>query len=222
MSPCSLALVLIMCRHKNYAALKYYFVILDDKYIVYFFRMATLDERLKDDDYRHWVKAVLCLQYTKDGLVSLADRTSQILHNAVLAQMRGSGNPSANGICTPARIDLKKKTVICCSNCNAFLAETKKHCTGTLNLNNSDVTNLHDQPWQLAKLFMNPGQDVTNTVPGQTDLSGILNFLDHCRQANILNTPNIKAVSYSFILVKCLVNEKTATRKRHNPYYILH
>ena len=179
--------------------------------------MATLDERLKDDDYRHWVKSVLCLQYTKDGLVPLADRTGQNLHNTVLAQMRKSGNPSANGICTPARIDLKKKTVICCSNCNAFLVETKKYCTGTLNLNNSDVTNLHDQPWQLAKLFMNPGQDVTNTVPGQTDLIGILNFLDHCTQANmaIKNTRNIKAVSYSIILVKCLVNEKAATRKRH-------
>ena len=137
--------------------------------------MATLDERLKDDDYRHWVKAVLCLQYTKDGLISFASKKSQGLHNVVLDQMRRSGN----------------------IECNAFLVEAQKYCSRTLNLKNVDKTDLHNQPWQLAKLFMNPGQDVTNTIPGQTDLSGILNFLDHCTlaKAAIQNTANIIAVS---------------------------
>lgn len=167
--------------------------------------MATLDERLKDDEYRHWVKAVLCLQYTKDGLLSFASKKSQDLHNAVLAQMRTSGNPSVGGVCSAARIDLKRKAIICCANCNEFLVETKRHCSGTLNLNNFDIKDLHNQPWQLAKLFMNPGQDVTNTIPGQTDLSGILNFLDHCTMAKaaILNTANIIAVSKIIHVVKC-------------------
>ena len=161
--------------------------------------MATLDERLKDDDYRHWVKAVLCLQYTKDGLISFACKKSQDLHNAVLAQMRQSGNPSADGVCSTARIDFRRKAITCCANCNAFLIEAQKYCSRTLNLNNFDITDLHNQPWQLAKLFMNPGQDVNNTIPGQTDLSGILNFLDHCALAKtaILNTAKINAVSNS-------------------------
>ena len=164
--------------------------------------MATLEERLENEDYRHWVKATLCLQYTKDGLVPFADLKSQELHSAVLKQLRKNGNPSANGICASPRIDYKMRAMFCCGNCQAFLDEASKYCTGpgvglgALVLNNSEITSLQKQHWQMAKLFMNPGQDVSNSDPYRTDISGILNFIEHCglAKAAIQNTNYVTQV----------------------------
>lgn len=170
--------------------------------------MATLDERLEDEDYRHWVKAALCLQYTKDGLVPFADQKSQELHYTVLKQLRKNNNPSVNGICASPRIDYKRRAIFCCGNCQAYLDEASRYCTGSgaglatglggLILKNSEVTNLHvqKQHWQMAKLFMNPGQDASNSDPSQTDISGILNFIDRCglAQKDIQNTNYVTQV----------------------------
>ena len=176
--------------------------------------MAALSVRLQGQDYCRWVKAGLCLTLVKEGLEAFAYDKSKELHEAVLVQLRNSGNPSASSVCSTACVCLNKSSksweVICgCSNCNAYLHELYKHRCLTLGRNrnqpfsfrqhnfyNTDIQGWPTDPWQLAKLFMNPGQKISVNNPKDTDLSGILNFIDHCVTArqDIQNTENIAKV----------------------------
>ena len=64
------------------------------------------------------------------------------------------------------------------------------------NWDNSDVQVWPKNHWEMAKVFMNPGQKKTQTTPKDTDLSGVLNFIDHCMIAKtaVVNKYNISEV----------------------------
>ena len=162
--------------------------------------MATLEKRLEDHAYKRWVKAGICLGFVKKGLEHFADQRSKLFHQNVLGQLRGRGNPSCNGVCDRATV--WKNKLSCCNNCQAFLDEIYRQNYNTFkfhqgNWDNSIVQLWPKDPWELAKVFMNPGQKASQRSPADTDLSGILNFIDHCTVArnDIIDIHNIAKVT---------------------------
>ena len=149
--------------------------------------MGGLHSREK---YKNWVKAASCLTLVKKGLEEYADAKSKQFHTAVLANVAKS-QPAGGSFCDSEIISFDKRAIakITCNHpyCLAFLQaivqegidQTKNFTIQTKNIKNCDVKLWHNVPWELAKLFMNPGQ-TSIQQPHETDLSGILNFLDHC------------------------------------------
>ena len=165
--------------------------------------MATLEGRLRDTQYRNFVKSELCLQYTRDGLVTFTDLKSQELNKKITQKLRRSGNPKVYNLCRTIAFDHQKKSVTCCRLCNDILEEAMQYRTWNLNLNlkNSDPSQLLHQHWQVAKLFMNEGQDVSCTGPNNTDISGLLNFIDYCTvpRSCVTNPDNLSKVNINAI-----------------------
>ena len=170
--------------------------------------MGNLKSRLQDPDYENWVKAGLCLIALKTGLESFAKSKSKDFHQAVLDHLAKT-NVAVAGNCMCLNSDIKftgKKSHAACQHtfCNSFLnaiihvgVDPSLPFTFKMsNLANINPQLWHCDPWELAKLFMNPGQKATQAGPAETDLSGVINFLDHCTVARtgILNTQNITEV----------------------------
>ena len=148
--------------------------------------MSSLQTRLQDPGYINWVKAGLCLIHTKEGLEDFADNESNELHRNILAHPLPNTGHSPCGTCIS-----KTKLKATCGDayCQSFVTAVIQEgidphhniTIGKPNLANTDAGQWNSQPWELAKLFMNPGQLPTQTQTSQTDLSGIINFLSHCR-----------------------------------------
>ena len=151
--------------------------------------MSSLKARLRNPDYINWVKAGLCLIHTKSGLHDCADTASQSLHQSILNNII----PALASAPQPVYgISIRRQNLITtCTNpyCQGFLAAvinngidpTHTFTVRPSNLSNCDVGQWHSRHWQIAKLFMNQGQLPTQVNPSETDLSGIVNFLSHCK-----------------------------------------
>ena len=170
--------------------------------------MTTLEGRLRNPEYRNWVKSALCLQYTRDGLETFSSLKSLELNQTVIRQLCQSGNQSVYNLCPTIAFDHKRKSVTCCTpgctDCKDILKvvmQYRKTSNLNLNLKNSDPSQLLHQHWQVAKLFMNVGQDVFSTGPNNTDISGLINFIDHCTvpKSYVTNQNNLKKVSMNVI-----------------------
>ena len=168
--------------------------------------MSTLDDRLNDPGYKNWIKAIICLGFLKTGTEPFADQRSKLFHQHVMNVL--GGNPSAKQLCNGSNIYFdkrKRKWVIsCCNKCQQYIdvIETQKSPGFTFrqtNWNNSDMQLWPNEPWEMAKTYMNSGQKRVHKTPKDTDISGILNFLDHCLMARngISNSQYISQVSYS-------------------------
>ena len=152
--------------------------------------MSTLKARLNDPDYQNWVKAGICLLYTKDGLEDFVDSTTQQLHQNVIANLkRHVGAQTGQAVCG---IKFHRQQLVNTCNdryCQVFLnAVTQEGLDPTHpftlrpgNLGNSNTSLWHSHPYELSKLFMNAGQPATQSGPAETDLSGLINFMEHCR-----------------------------------------
>lgn len=164
--------------------------------------MATIKTSFQNPEYVNWIKAVLSLACLKKGLERFADERSKELHQTVLNSLK------VQQMCINCTISVKKKNCYFTScghpSCDNLLDAIVKagidpNQTFTFqrhNLKNSNVQYWHDTHWEVAKLFMNAGQTPTQTGPGETDLSAIINFIDFCQVARkyISNTQNIKNV----------------------------
>ena len=151
--------------------------------------MSSLQTRLKDPDYINWVKAGLCLIHTKSGIEEFADAVSQSLHQSILNNIVPTFASAAQPICG-VNIARHKLTAICAHPyCQNFIKEVinigfdPNHAftVNRWNLDNCDTAQWHSHHWQVAKLFMNRGQEPTHVDPRETDMSGIINFLSHCK-----------------------------------------
>ena len=174
--------------------------------------MATLKERLQNPDYKAWIKTSICLGFTKVGLEVFAAENSKTFHKNVLDQLRIKGNPNSSQVCSQATVRSGRAT--CCSNCQDFIDEIDRQNMKSFrfrqeNWDNSNMQLWPNYPWEMAKVFMNRGQKPIQRSPGDTDLSGILNFLDHCIVAKnkITHNGNIskvckKKVSLSFFFLQ--------------------
>ena len=169
--------------------------------------MTTLEVRLRDPDYRNWVKSALCLQYTRDGLETFSGLKSLELNQKIIQQLRHNGNPSVYNLCPTIGFNLRRKLITCCRNCNDILAEVMKYRPWRLDLNlkNADPTKLLHQHWQCSKMFMNTGQDVSSSGPKETDISALLNFVDHCTvPRGFVNNPDLlKQVVANVLTLYC-------------------
>ena len=174
--------------------------------------MTTLQARLNDPEYGYWVKAGICLQYTKEGLEDFVTNTCLQFHANVLANLTSSA--ITNPVHPVCGVKIKRQRLVtvcqdpyCQGFLNAVIQEgldpnhvfTIRHG----NLANSDVSLWHSHPYELAKLFMNQGQAAAQTGPAQTDLNGLMNFIDHCKipSSQISSRRLIKEVSFIKSLV---------------------
>ena len=179
--------------------------------------MSTLKNRLNDPEYQNWVKAGICLLYTKDGLEDFVDNTTQRLHQNVIGNLtRQLGAQTGQAVCG---VTIRRQQLVNTCNdryCQVFLNAviqegldpthpfTLKHG----NLGNSDVSLWHSHPYELSKLFMNAGQQSTQSRPAETDLSGLVNFMEHCHvpSSQITSLHLLKEVSTLIekLLMLCL------------------
>ena len=161
--------------------------------------MATLEERLQDPLYKNWVKVSVCLGFVKTGLEQFANHCSNQFHQAVISQLQSTGNPSWSNVCNQAKV--YKGKINCCGDCQYYVDEIDRQNKKSFkfkqgNWDNSDVQMWPKDHWEMAKVFMNPGQKKTQRTPNDTDLSGVLNFIDHCMIAKkaVVNEYNISKV----------------------------
>ena len=181
--------------------------------------MASLKERLKDNEYKLWIKDGLCLGITKKGLEKFADERSKKTHAFVKTEVEkqavvttSDGDIIAtNKICDNAKVVTDKKSgwsLGCCKkDCDIYVKEILKLCKQQApgqsrfklelsNWGNSEVQLWPSEPWEMVKVYMNKGQKAFQKNAKDTDLSGLLNFIDHCSVpwVDIHNKDNIAKV----------------------------
>lgn len=169
--------------------------------------MSTLQLRLGNQEYNNWIKAGLCLALTKEGLEDFANEKSREFHQTVVDNIQKANIPTAGcSMCNTGKITFPGKIKIDCSHpyCQEFMKQidqvgvdpNKGFKIGKANLCNSNVQLWHSDPWELAKLFMNPGQQPAQKSANDTDISGIINFISHCQIANnaIANPASVEKV----------------------------
>ena len=183
--------------------------------------MASLQERLKDNEYKLWIKDGLCLNLTKKGIETFANERSKKTHTFVKSAVEKQAvnttsdgvQVAMNNICGNAKIVAVKKSgwsLGCCTDCDIYVKEILKLCKqqgpgqprfkpDMSNWVNSDVQKWPTEHWEIAKVYMNKGQKAFQKTPTDTDLSGLLNFIDHCNVpwVDIQNKDNIKKVGQS-------------------------
>ena len=181
--------------------------------------MSSLQTRLQDPDYINWVKAGLCLIHTKSGLEDFADTASKLLHQSILANVVPPMSTTAQPICG-VNI-LRQKLIPICSDpyCQNFIKEVinigfdPNHAftVNRWNLGNCDTAQWHSHHWQVAKLFMNRGQLPTQSMASQTDMSGVLNFISHCKvpRQKMGNILLVDEVGLTFTMLPCIAYVST-------------
>lgn len=166
-------------------------------------KMSSPPDLMNDPEFDNYIKYNVCLYITKKGLERFAEERSIGLHNHIQQQFQGS--IAAGRTCPGATVKWHGRWIIsCCNKCQLYVDVVVKEKTNHFNFSKSNWENSYPQywqqePWELAKVYMNPGQPRTPTYPAtpkDTDLSGILNFMDHCNFAyrDIYQPQNIKKV----------------------------
>ena len=169
--------------------------------------MASLKERLNDNEYKLWIKAGLCLNYTKEGIGRFTDDRCKKTHAFVKTAVEKRAivkNPDGdikamNKICDNAKIVKRgnRWSLGCCNDCDIYVKQIAKLWKPPSRIElsnwcNSEVQLWPSKPWEIAKVFMSKGQWNAK----ETDLSGLLNFIDHCHipWVDIDNKDSIKKV----------------------------
>ena len=179
--------------------------------------MSSLKVRLQDPDYINWVKAGLCLVHTKSGLEDFADAASRSLHQRILNNIIPTFASATQPVC--GAIIRRQTLITTCAHpyCQSFVTEIINNGLDPSftvrpdNLSNCNISLWHTDHWELAKLFMNRGQLPTQVRASQTDMSGILNFISHCKvpRLKIVNILLVDKVGLAFILLPCIAYVST-------------
>ena len=181
--------------------------------------MSSLQTRLQDPDYINWVKAELCLIHTKSGLEEFAEAASQSLHQSILNSIIPKFASAAQLVCGDY-IGRQKLIAICSDQyCQNFIKEVINigfdpnyaFTVNRGNLRNCDIAQWHSHHWQVVKLFMNRGQLPTQAMSSQTDMSGVLNFISHCKvpRQKMGNILLVDEVGLTFIMLPCIAYVST-------------
>ena len=155
---------------------------------------SSLQARLNDPEYKNWIKAGICLMYTKEGLEDFVDQTTQQLHQNVIGNLtKQLGAQTGQSVCgAVCGVTIRRQQLeTTCKHpyCQAFINAVKQEGLDPTqpftirhgNLGNSKTSLWHSHSYELSKLFMNGGQQQTQSGPAETDLSGLVNFIAHCR-----------------------------------------
>ena len=98
-----------------------------------------------------------------------------------LEQLKGLCSKSKSSYDKSGRLNIQCR----CDCCKDILKEIQTFCAENFelkkeNLNNSNLQTVLCEPWQMAKLFMNKGQDRKVTLTSYTDISGHMSFMLNC------------------------------------------
>ena len=155
-------------------------------------------------EYKFWVKDGLCLAYVKEGLEKFADERSKKLHDYVKSALPNNCTAFHN-VCGHAKVSFDKNrmkwTLGCCVACDAYTDELVKLQSPPFKLKQSNWKNTktqlwpHDH-WNMSKVYMNEGQKASQKNSKDTDLCGILNFIENCSipKVDIQNAQNLSKV----------------------------
>ena len=158
---------------------------------------------LNNQLYINWIKATRGLRLTVDELRNVCDSEMQAWHGQLVLQC---GNTQCSGSCSA--IDVTKKlTVPSCPTgvCPTWLAAIQLERTKPNNrliVHNADINQLPKEYWQVAKLFMNWGQDAASVLSSDTDASGIVNLIQNCKRFVSSTQQKTDAVSITLIRVQ--------------------
>ena len=141
--------------------------------------------QLNDPEYLSWLKAARALHITMEALRTFCRARMNGLHQQLLLNY---GATMCSGPCSSANIRHNRNTnnyvINCPSNvCSQWLADivAERATPRTrLTFGNCDISQWPVQPWQIAKVFMNSGQDPSSVSPNDTDALGILQLLMKC------------------------------------------
>ena len=154
--------------------------------------------RLNNPLYINWLKAVRGLVLTIDVLRGICDTEMQAWHRQLVSSSRW-GNTQCSGSCSAKDVKNLKvprcRTGVCPTWLAAIQLERRRPNTRLI-ANNADINQLPKEYWQVAKLFMNPGQDAASVLSSDTDASGIINLIQNCKRfVNIIDSTKTDAVS---------------------------
>ena len=162
---------------------------------------------LNDPEYLNWFKANRALNCVVDALRSVCVDEVNNFHTSLL---HAHGPTECNASCTCINIKepVKWKWSIYCPNnvCSNWLpdivAERATPYT-RLNLTNSTVSQWQSKPWQIAKIYMDPGKDIASVDPADTDAAGIIQLLlNFKRLRKVVDQKKVVKVNlYSFYSV---------------------
>ena len=156
-----------------------------------------------DPEYLNWIKATRALHTTMEALRSFCNAQMNHMHSLLQLSHVTHGRTRCSVPCSGSNITYGRNTnaysINCpnnvCSQWLAGIASYRATRRTRLNTDNCDVSQWPEEPWQLAKAFMNPGQDPAIVAPSDTDASGILNLLINCSFfIPLVDTKNTKAV----------------------------
>ena len=164
---------------------------------------------LNDPEYICWLKANRALHCTIEVLRHVCSAEMKKFHDSLLQTHR---NGPCNAACSHSDIktdDKRKSWSIHCPDnvCSAWLADIVKGRTKKstrLTWQNSELSQWLTEPWQLAKIYMDHGQDRKCVNSADTDAAGIVQLLLNCKQfKQVLDIKKVDAVSVyvSFIFI---------------------
>ena len=152
-------------------------------------------KRLNDPGYKNWIKVSLALIQSKEALHDFTKNVIDDLHHDIKTRV-GSG--TCDGTCNTPKCSAKEPS---CPSCVKWVKEIKAQTKGTqIFWRNVDKSKWHDDPWEMAKCWMNPQGDKASaaavTAPDKTDLSGMLNLLINCKEFNGNHIKEIKLAEH--------------------------
>ena len=145
----------------------------------------TLQDRFSDREYINRVKVDLALNCVARGLTPFCETVIRELHETLKSE---HGKTQCSAGCTAKRIckkhGIKHWSISCLDNiCNKWLdGIVPELATSQYTWRNSIVHDWPAEPWQLAKVFMGEGQDLSNIDPDQTDALGLLQLMINCKK----------------------------------------
>ena len=165
---------------------------------------GTVVGDLNDPEYVNWCKTIRALNQTIDVLRHVCLSEIKCFHDTLVQKHTASrcGKP-----CTHNDITYHRKggswSISCPSNvCSKWLPDIVKERTKKstrLTWHNSDFSQWQTQPWQLAKIYMDHGQDIACISASDTDAAGIVQLLLNCKRfTSVMDTTKVDAVSLSY------------------------
>ncbi|KAL3872339.1 hypothetical protein ACJMK2_040270 [Sinanodonta woodiana] len=155
--------------------------------------LTSAGMKVKDPEYKNWLKVGLALCYLKDGLKSFIQNEVDDMHQYLLQKLYGGSAVQAPqcSSCKSKDVKQNRNTYVwkfrspCPSHlCDIWLAELLTlHINPTYNKiywDNCDVTAWPFVPWECAKLYMPRGQPTANTGPAMSDSQALLTLMANC------------------------------------------
>ena len=165
---------------------------------------------LNDPEYLNWYKANRTLNVTIDVLRQVCLTELKSFHKSLLKKHT---NTPCSKPCTYNDIVTRGKvTIPCPSNvCPKWISDIISEKTNTktrLTWQNSEFPLWQTEPWQIAKIYMDKGQDRACIKPDGTDAAGIVQLLlNNKRFTSIMDTKKVDDVSIcSFVALYPFLN----------------